>query len=82
MRLLAAFFCGLVARMKLRFWRYELKLAHEWTIAREWKPDGTGGTRAEEVVFVELTDRDGVTGFGEASPSARYGETPDIVKLS
>lgn len=65
--------------MKLRYWRCELKLAHEWTIARELRPDGGGGTRIEEVVFVELTDGDGVVGLGEASPSARYAETTDTV---
>lgn len=65
--------------MKMRFWRHELQLAHRWTIARELGPDGTGGKDREPVVFVELTDKDGVTGLGEAAPSPRYDETPDSV---
>ena len=65
--------------MRMRFWRYELQLAHRWTIARELGSNGDGGTDREPVVFVELTDKDGVTGLGEAAPSPRYDETPDSV---
>jgi len=63
--------------MKLRFWRYELQMAHRWTIARGLEPGGEGGTTVFQVVFVELTDKDGVVGLGEAAPSRRYGETVD-----
>lgn len=65
--------------MKLRFWRHELRLTHRWAIARELGPDGAGGTDTSPVVFVELKDRDGVIGRGEAAPSARYDETPESV---
>jgi L-Ala-D/L-Glu epimerase len=65
--------------MKLRIWRYELQLAHRWAISRELGPDGEGGADREPVVFVELTDKDGVTGLGEAAPSPRYDETPESV---
>ncbi len=65
--------------MKLRIWRQDLKLAHRWAIARELGPDGQGGKASEPVVFVELTDKDGVTGVGEAAPSLRYDETPESV---
>lgn len=68
-----------VARMKLRFWRHTLQLAHRWTIARALRPDGTGGDSGNDVVFVELTDNDGVVGYGEAAPSDRYDETADGV---
>jgi L-alanine-DL-glutamate epimerase-like enolase superfamily enzyme len=56
-----------------------LKLAHRWTIARGLAPGGQGGADAFPVVFVELSNRDGVVGFGEAAPSARYDETPESV---
>ncbi len=63
--------------MKLRHWRYELQLAHRWTIARGLEPGGGGGTTTYRIVFVELTDNDGTVGLGEAAPSARYGESAD-----
>lgn len=63
--------------MRLRFWRYDLRLAHRWTIARGLEPGGEGGTTAFQVVFLELADKDGVVGIGEAAPSTRYGETAD-----
>ena len=65
--------------MKLRFWRYELTLAHRWTIARGLGPGGQGGCDVYPVAFIELTDKDGVTGLGEAAPSLRYDETVDSV---
>lgn len=65
--------------MKLRFWRYELTLAHRWTIARELGPGGQGGCDVYPVAFIELTNKDGVTGLGEAAPSSRYDETVDSV---
>lgn len=65
--------------MKLRFWRYDLRLTHRWTIARALEPDGEGGVETCKVVFVELADRDGITGLGEAAPSARYDEDADAV---
>jgi L-alanine-DL-glutamate epimerase-like enolase superfamily enzyme len=65
--------------MKLRIWRYDLAVAHRWTIARGLGPGGQGGDEVFPVVFVALTDRDGLVGYGEAAPSARYDETADSV---
>jgi L-alanine-DL-glutamate epimerase-like enolase superfamily enzyme len=58
--------------MKLNFRRYLLQLKHAFTITR--------GTHTEiPVIFVEL-QHDGIVGIGEASPSLRYGETPETVE--
>lgn len=62
--------------MKIRFWKQELKLAHQWTVATGLK---TGGKSVSPVIFVELTV-DGITGIGEAAPPERYGETADKVE--
>jgi L-alanine-DL-glutamate epimerase-like enolase superfamily enzyme len=56
--------------MKLNLQTHQLQLANEWKIA------GGQGSKMHEVVIVELTDGDGVTGRGEAAPSAVYKETP------
>jgi len=58
--------------MKLKFWTCDLRLAHRWSIAS--LPGD--GSQVQTVVLVELTDADGVTGLGEASPSRTYAETP------
>ncbi len=57
--------------MKLRYYTYDLQLKHTFTIAR-------GSRDVNTVVFVEL-EHDGITGYGEASPSTRYDETPESV---
>jgi len=49
-----------------------LTTRHPFVIAR-------GGASDYRVVWVRLTDRDGVEGWGEADPSAYYGETADTV---
>src|SRR5207244_12775143 len=49
-----------------------LKTKHPFVIAR-------GGNDDTRVVWVRLTDRDGVEGWGEADPSRYYGETADTV---
>src|SRR5881409_2154973 len=49
-----------------------LKTKHPFVIAR-------GGDEDYRVVWVRLTDRDGVEGWGEADPSRYYGETADTV---
>ncbi len=49
-----------------------LKTRHPFVIAR-------GGASDYRVVWVRLIDRDGVEGWGEADPSAYYGETADTV---
>jgi L-alanine-DL-glutamate epimerase-like enolase superfamily enzyme len=64
---------GFCRRVKFRVWRYELKLAHTWTIAR-------GSADVFPVCLLELTDDDGVTGLGEAAPVSRYHESVDTVQ--
>src|SRR5688500_13237567 len=59
--------------MQLKSWRGELKLTHQWTIAR-------GSASTFPVVFVELRDADGVIGRGETAPSDRYQETIETVE--
>jgi L-alanine-DL-glutamate epimerase-like enolase superfamily enzyme len=49
-----------------------LRTRHPFVIAR-------GGSSDYRVVWVRLTDADGVEGWGEADPSAYYGETADTV---
>ena len=49
-----------------------LKTRHPFVIAR-------GGSSDYRVVWVRLADADGVEGWGEADPSAYYGETADTV---
>jgi L-alanine-DL-glutamate epimerase-like enolase superfamily enzyme len=57
--------------MMLKYWTCDLRLTHRWSIAS--LPGD--GSRVQTVVLVELTDADGVTGLGEASPSRTYAET-------
>lgn len=59
--------------MQFKFWRGELKLTHQWTIAR-------GSASKFRVIYVQLTDRDGVVGLGETAPSNRYQETIETVE--
>jgi len=59
--------------VKLKFWIANLSLAHRWAIA------GREGSNLHQVVLVELDDGGGITGLGEAAPSAMYGETPASV---
>ena len=49
-----------------------LHTKHPFVIAR-------GGRSAYEVVWVRLSDGDGIEGWGEASPSSYYGETAQTV---
>lgn len=60
--------------MKIKASRVDLHLAHKWTIAR------TAGTNVSTVVVVELIDKDGVIGRGEAAPTARYQESAETVE--
>jgi L-alanine-DL-glutamate epimerase-like enolase superfamily enzyme len=57
--------------MQMKFWRFDLKLAHPWAIASD---STVAGKNLVGVAIVELTGGDGVTGLGEASPSNRYNE--------
>ena len=59
-------------RVQLKYWRYELKLAHTWTIA---SGVNTGGTNTFAVAIIQLTADDGTVGLGETAPSSRYKET-------
>ena len=58
--------------MKLSHEILELETAHPFGIAR-------GTQSVYRAVWVRLTDRDGVEGWGEANPSSFYGETADTV---
>ena len=58
--------------MKLSHQVVALRTTHPFIIAR-------GGSSEYRVVRVTLTDSDGATGWGEAAPSAYYGETADTV---
>ena len=60
--------------MKLDFRRYDLKLAHNWMVASS---QACGGKTIYPAVLLELRDRDGVIGYGEAAPSRRYDETAE-----
>jgi L-alanine-DL-glutamate epimerase-like enolase superfamily enzyme len=63
--------------MELKFWPFDLKLAHTWRIA-----DTASGPGKDvyPVVFVELSSEDGRAGLGEAAPSARYQENVQTVQ--
>ena len=63
--------------MKLNTRRFDLQLTHRWAIASGLAAGGGGGTSIFKVVFVELHDKDGIIGLGEAAPSSRYGESAD-----
>jgi L-alanine-DL-glutamate epimerase-like enolase superfamily enzyme len=58
-----------------------MKLAHEIVTLRTKNPFviARGGSSEYRVVRVTLTAKDGATGWGEAAPSAFYGETADTV---
>jgi L-Ala-D/L-Glu epimerase len=57
--------------MKLTHHRFDLRLRHTFTTAR-------GGRDVSPVVLLEL-EHEGITGFGESAPIARYGESVDTV---
>ena len=57
--------------MKLSFKRYDLRLKHTFSISR-------GARDVSPVVIVEL-EHEGLVGYGEAAPSARYGESVESV---
>lgn len=59
--------------MKLCHRRQELRLTRTWTIAR-------GSSDTVPVVIVEVSDGNGLSGLGEASPIARYGESVETVE--
>jgi L-Ala-D/L-Glu epimerase len=59
--------------VQLKFWTAGLRLAHRWAIS------GRSGSDLHEVVLLQLTDGQGVSGLGEAAPLARYAESPASV---
>lgn len=61
--------------MKLTHEQVTLRTKHTFTIAR-------GGSSEFRVVVVTVTDKDGATGVGEASPSRYYGEYADTVPVA
>ena len=61
--------------MKMSFRKFELDLAHKWTIASST----SGGTNTFGIVLLELNDEKGVVGLGESAPASRYNESVDTV---
>ena len=61
--------------MKLTTEVIELRTRHPFVIAR-------GGSSDYRVVWVRLTDGDGLEGWGEADPSSYYKETADTVLVA
>ncbi|MEO6182366.1 MAG: dipeptide epimerase [Verrucomicrobiota bacterium] len=61
--------------MKMKFSKFDLKLAHEWTVASGLKT----GKKIFEVVLLDLTDAQGVMGLGESAPASRYKEDANSV---
>lgn len=63
-----------MAGVQIKFWRFDLKLAHPWAIASD---GAAGGKHLAPVALVQLTGPDGIAGLGEASPASRYNEDVD-----
>ncbi|MEP6662021.1 MAG: dipeptide epimerase [Verrucomicrobiota bacterium] len=61
--------------MKMNFRKFDLALAHQWTVASGLN---TGKT-IFEIVLLDLTDNDGVVGLGESAPASRYRESVHTV---
>lgn len=61
--------------MKMNFRKFDLTLAHRWTIASST----SGGMNKFGIVLLDLTDRDGVVGLGESAPASRYQENVETV---
>jgi L-alanine-DL-glutamate epimerase-like enolase superfamily enzyme len=57
--------------VKLSFKTVDLKLRHTFRISR--------GTQDVAQVIITTLEHDGIRGYGEASPSRRYGETTETV---
>lgn len=58
--------------MKLTWKKYDLQLKHTFRISRS--------ARDIAPVVILLLEHDGITAYGEASPSSRYGETVETVE--
>ncbi|MBI5021060.1 MAG: dipeptide epimerase [Ignavibacteriales bacterium] len=57
--------------MTFRFYKYDLKLKHPFTIARN--------TRTTSPSVIVEFEHENIIGYGEAAPSTRYGETQETV---
>jgi L-alanine-DL-glutamate epimerase-like enolase superfamily enzyme len=66
-----AVFLGSRWRVRIKFWRCDLRLAHKWKIS---SGGNMGGVNTFPVTLLQLTDNEGVTGIGESAPSSRYRE--------
>ncbi|MFN1836238.1 dipeptide epimerase [Balneola sp. MJW-20] len=60
-----------MSHFEIRKYAFDLRLRNVFTISRSSRSNQSN-------IFVAL-NRDGTTGFGEAGPNTRYGETADIV---
>ena len=60
--------------MKIHFKMFDLRLRHTFTISR-------GSQDIVPILLIEL-DHEGISGFGEASPSSFYGQTVETVRHS
>ena len=67
---------GFFGGVEIFFARYELRLRRPWRIARTAQGPEAEALR-RETIFVRLRDEDGVEGWGEGSPSLRYGESAE-----
>lgn len=65
--------------MKLDVVEFDLYLQHEWNIASMLHQPKEEG-EPSKTVFLQLTDDDGVTGFGECPTSRRYGWTAEVIQ--
>ncbi len=63
--------------MHLSWRRFTLRLRHPFNVSYARTPSGAPHKR--DIIFVRLEHEGGV-GWGEASPSRRYGETPETVE--
>ncbi|MEO6033683.1 MAG: dipeptide epimerase [Verrucomicrobiota bacterium] len=55
----------------MNFRKFDLKLAHEWTVASGLH----SGKTIFEIVLLELADAHGAVGLGETAPASRYDES-------
>ncbi|MEK6558962.1 MAG: dipeptide epimerase, partial [Planctomycetota bacterium] len=58
--------------MKLSFQPLDLKLKHTFQIARETR-------NVQNNIVVQLKDKDGISGLGEAAPTSFFGEDVNSV---
>ena len=64
--------------MRMVYWHQNLRLVDAWTISTRLRAGGTGKVN-ESVLLLELRDRSGNWGYGEAAPAKRYREDMETV---